>query len=171
MLVGYKYGAISIGEYQVDECIKIKATPEKCSWRTMGYINDINALAYSSNVYQYKTAIKVGRGVYRYDESLSLDESAFSKYRDMYASFGLGVKTEIDLPREGHGYRGSSKLPGHLLDFSIGQYDTYTPIEISQYVNTLSNGGTRLKPFLVKEVMNQKMIKLKHLKIKYIQRK
>ncbi len=156
MLVGYKYGAISIGEYQVDECIKIKATPEKCSWRTMGYINDINALAYSSNVYQYKTAIKVGRGIYRYDESLSLDESAFSKYRDMYASFGLGVKTEIDLPREGHGYRGSSKLPGHLLDFSIGQYDTYTPIEISQYVNTLSNGGTRLKPFLVKEVYESK---------------
>ena len=31
MLVGYKYGAIDIGEYQVDECIKIKDTPEKCS--------------------------------------------------------------------------------------------------------------------------------------------
>ena len=151
MLVGYKYGAISIGEYQVDECIKIRATPEKCSWRTMGYINDIYALAFSSNVYQYKTAIKVGRGVYRYDEGLSLDESAFTKYRDMYASFGLGVKTEIDLPSEGHGYRGSSKLPGHLLDFSIGQYDTYTPIEISQYISTLGNGGTRYKPYLVRE--------------------
>ena len=152
ILVGYKYGAISIGEYQTDECIKIKATPEKCSWRTMGYINDIYALAFSSNVYQYKTAIKVGKGVYRYDESLSLDESAFTKYRDMYASFGLGVKTEIDLPREGHGYSGSSKLPGHLLDFSIGQYDTYTPIEISQYINTIANGGTRYKPYLVKEI-------------------
>ena len=152
ILVGYKYGAISIGEYQTDECIKIKATPEKCSWRTMGYINDIYALAFSSNVYQYKTAIKVGKGVYRYDESLSLDESAFTKYRDMYASFGLGVKTEIDLPREGHGYSGSSKLPGHLLDYSIGQYDTYTPIEISQYINTIANGGTRYKPYLVKEI-------------------
>ena len=152
ILVGYKYGAISIGEYQTDECIKIKATPEKCSWRTMGYINDIYALAFSSNVYQYKTAIKVGRGVYRYDESLSLDESAFTKYRDMYASFGLGVKTEIDLPREGHGYSGSSKLPGHLLDYSIGQYDTYTPIEISQYINTIANGGTRYRPYLVKEI-------------------
>ena len=70
----------------------------------------------------------------------------------MYASFGLGVKTEIDLPREGHGYSGNSKLPGHLLDFSIGQYDTYTPIEISQYINTLANGGIRYKPYLVKEV-------------------
>ena len=151
MLVGYKYGAISIGEYQIDECIKIKATPEKCSWKTFGSINDINALAYSSNVYQYKTAIKVGHGHYRYDEALSLDENAFTKYRDMYSSFGLGVKTEIDLPREGHGYSGSSKLPGHLLDFSIGQYDTYTPVEISQYINTLANGGIRYKPYLVKE--------------------
>ncbi|MBQ6494696.1 MAG: penicillin-binding protein 2 [Bacilli bacterium] len=166
MLVGYKYGAISIGEYQVDECIKIKATPEKCSWRTMGYINDIYALAFSSNVYQYKTAIKVGRGVYRYDESLSLDESAFTKYRDMYASFGLGVKTEIDLPSEGHGYKGNSKLPGHLLDFSIGQYDTYTPIEISQYINTLANGGTRLRPFLLKEIYDSKDEKTQNFKNK-----
>lgn len=151
-LVGYKYGAISIGQYEVDECIKIKATPEKCSWQTLGYINDINALAYSSNVYQYKIAIKVGNGTYRYNESLSLDESAFTKYRDMYASFGLGVLTGIDLPVESLGYSGKSTLPGHLLDFSIGQYDTYTPIQISQYINTLANGGTRYQPYLLKEV-------------------
>ena len=152
MLVGYKYGAISIGEYQVDECIKIRATPEKCSWRTMGSINDINALAYSSNVYQYKTAIKVGGGVYRYDDSLRLDDSAFDKYRSMYSSFGLGVKTGIDLPAESTGYAGKSKLPGLLLDFSIGQYDNYTPIQISQYISTLANGGTRYQPMLLKEV-------------------
>ena len=152
MLVGYKYGAISIGEYQVDECIKIKSTPEKCSWRTLGYVNDITALAYSSNVYQFKIAIKVGKGNYQYEKGLSLDESAFDKYRDMYASFGLGVKTGIDLPSESLGYSGSSKLPGHLLDFSIGQYDTYTPIQISQYINTIANGGTRYQPYLLKEV-------------------
>ena len=152
ILVGYKYGAISIGEYQVDECIKIQATPEKCSWRTMGSINDIYALAFSSNVYQYKTAIKVGRGVYRYDQPLRLDDGAFDKYRAMYSSFGLGVKTGIDLPSESTGYAGKSKLPGHLLDFSIGQYDNYTPIQISQYITTLANGGTRYQPMLLKEV-------------------
>ena len=93
MLVGYKYGAIDIGTVQLDECIKIKDTPEKCSWRTMGYIDDIYALQYSSNVYQYKIAISVGGGNYVYNEALSIDESAFKKYRDMYAQFGLGVKT------------------------------------------------------------------------------
>lgn len=152
ILVGYKYGAIQIGEYQMDECIKIKATPEKCSWRNLGYINDITALAYSSNVYQYKIAIKVGKGNYQYNQALSLDEDAFQKYRDMYASFGLGVLTGIDLPVESLGYSGKSTLPGHLLDFSIGQYDTYTPIQISQYINTLANGGTRYQPYLLKEV-------------------
>ena len=152
MMVGYKYGAIKIGTVQKDECIKIKSTPEKCSWRTMGNINDLYALRYSSNVYQYKIAIKVGKGNYRYNQGLKIDESAFDKYRNMYASFGLGVKTGIDLPVESLGYMGSSKLPGHLLDFSIGQYDTYTPIQLSQYINTIANGGTRLKPYLLKEV-------------------
>ena len=148
MMVGYKYGASVL----YDECIKIKDTPEKCSWRTMGYINDIYALAYSSNVYQYKIAISVGNGNYIYNNSLRLDEDAFKKYRDMYAEFGLGIKTGIDLPVESLGYMGTSKLPGHLLDFSIGQYDTYTPIQLSQYINTIANGGNRLKPYLLKEV-------------------
>lgn len=152
MMVGYKYGAIDIGTILNDECIKIKDTPEKCSWQTMGLIDDVYALQNSSNVYQYKIAIKVGNGAYKYNEGLLLDESAFEKYREMYAEFGLGKKTGIDLPVESLGYMGSSKLPGHLLDFSIGQYDTYTPIQLSQYINTIANKGTRLKPYLLKEV-------------------
>ena len=152
MMVGYKYGAIDIGTIINDECIKIKDTPEKCSWQTMGNIDDIYALQNSSNVYQYKIAIKVGGGTYEYNKALSLDESAFQKYRDMYAEFGLGKKTGIDLPVESLGYMGTSKLPGHLLDFSIGQYDTYTPIQLAQYINTIANGGEKLKPYLLKEV-------------------
>ena len=152
MLVGYKYNAIKIGETLKDECIKIKDTPEKCSWKTMGDIDDLYALRYSSNVYQYKIAIEVGNGNYQYNKGLKIDESAFDKYRSMYQSFGLGVKTGIDLPVESLGYTGTSKLPGHLLDFSIGQYDTYTPIQLSQYINTIANGGSRLQPYLLKEV-------------------
>ena len=152
MLVGYKHGGLKIGEYKTDECIKIKSTPQKCSWKYLGYLNDVNALAYSSNVYQYKIAISVGHGSYQYDRPLVLDSEAFDKYREMYASFGLGVKTGIDLPVESLGYSGKSKLSGHLLDFSIGQYDTYTPIQIVQYINTLANDGLKLQPYLLKEV-------------------
>ena len=152
MLVGYKYGAIDIGSSMQDECIKIKDTPEKCSWKDLGYIDDIEALKFSSNSYQYKIAINVGGGTYEYNKGLKLKEETFNLYRDMYASFGLGKKTGIDLPIESLGYSGTSKLPGHLLDYSIGQYDTYTPIQLSQYINTLANGGTRYQPYLLKEV-------------------
>ena len=152
MMVGYKYGAIDIGTVLNDECIKIKDTPLKCSWQTMGPIDDVYALQNSSNVYQYKIAIKVGNGSYEYNQGLALDEGAFDKYREMYAEFGLGEKTGIDLPVESLGFMGKSRLPGHLLDFSIGQYDTYTPIQLSQYINTIANNGVRLKPYLLKEV-------------------
>ena len=152
MLIGYKYGAIDIGTTMYDDCIKIKDTPEKCSWKNLGYINDLDALKFSSNTYQYNIAINVGGGTYEYNKGLNLKEKTFDIYRDMYAEFGLGIKTGIDLPVESLGYSGTSKLPGHLLDFSIGQYDTYTPIQLSQYINTLANGGTRYKPYLLKEV-------------------
>jgi len=150
--VGYMTGNIKIGEKRSDDCIKIAATPIKCSWTNLGIINDVAALKYSSNVYQFKTAIKVGNGNYRYNKALTVDEEAFDIYRKVFNEYGLGVLTGIDLPNEGLGYKGSSTQAGHLLDFSIGQYDTYTPIQISQYINTIANGGVRLQPYLLKAV-------------------
>ena len=34
----------------------------------------------------------------------------------------------------------------------MGQFETYTPVQLSQYVSTIANGGNRLKPHLLKEV-------------------
>lgn len=152
MLVGYNQNAIKIGEYMVDECIKIAATPEKCSWKTLGTINDIQALALSSNVYQFKTAIRVAGANYEYNKGLTVKPEAFKIYRDMYHSFGLGVKTGIDLPVESSGYTSDSVKAGNLLDFVMGQFETYTPIQLSQYATTLANGGSRLEPHLLKAV-------------------
>lgn len=152
--VGYMTGNIQIGERRKDECIKIASTPLKCSWTKLGTVDDISALKYSSNVYQFQTAIKVGEGKYRYDKPLSINVEAFDKYRNVFAEYGLGVYTGIDLPNESLGYKGTSKLSGHLLDFAIGQYDTYTPIQLMQYINTIANGGYRLKPYLLKAVYN-----------------
>ena len=70
----------------------------------------------------------------------------------MFAQFGLGVKTGIDLPNEMLGYRGTSTQSGLLLDFAIGQYDNYTPIQMSQYINTVATDGNRVKPMLLKKV-------------------
>ncbi len=151
-IVGFNQGVVNPGEVRDDHCIKIAATPRKCSWRYLGRIDDIAALKYSSNSYQYQTAIKIGKGNYKYNEPLSLDVSGFDIYRNTFAEFGLGVKTRIDLPNEGLGYQGTSTLPGHLLDFSIGQYDTYTPIQLTQYINTIANGGYRIAPHLLQSV-------------------
>ena len=153
ILVGYNEGVIRIGETMVDECIQIKGTNEKCSSHTLGRINDITALSKSSNVFQFKTAIRVSGYEYSRGMGLPLVQSAFDKYRKMYHSFGLGVKTQIDLPVESLGY-GARKdtRAGNLLDFVIGQYETYTPIQLSQYISTIANNGSRLQPHLLKEV-------------------
>lgn len=152
MLVGYNEGAIKIGEYIKDECVKIKSTPKKCSWRTLGTINDIDALALSSNVYQFKTAIKVAGSSYSYNMPFVINNNAFEKYRNMYRSFGLGQKTGIDLPIESSGYTSNDETSGLLLDYVMGQFETYTPIQLSQYISTIANSGTRLKPHILKEI-------------------
>ena len=51
ILVGYHTGAIKKGQYMSDACIKIYMKPRKCSWTKLGRINDIDALAYSSNIF------------------------------------------------------------------------------------------------------------------------
>ncbi len=151
-MVGFMTGSLKIGEVRNDACIKIAATPLKCSFITRGNLSDLDALAYSSNTYQFHTAIKVGGGVYRYNKPLEINEEAFETYRNIFGQFGLGVKTGIDLPNEATGYKGVSTNPGLLLDFAIGQYDNYTPIQLSQYINTVANSGVRMKPTLLKKV-------------------
>lgn len=155
-IVGYNTGALAIGEIRNDNCIKIKGTPEKCSFMYLGVLNDLTALKRSSNTYQFLTAIKVGGSSYYYNMGLSFNEKAFEIYRNTFKEFGLGVKTEIDLPNEVTGIIGNKKDAGLLLDYSIGQYDTYTPIELSQYITTIANDGTRIKPYIVDKVVNNK---------------
>ena len=137
-----------------DECIKLMNTPSKCSWNRngLGYLNDVNALRLSSNSYQFKIAMKVANFNYYYNAPFSFSNDSFNIYRTMFNSYGLGVKTGIDLPNESVGLIGINDTPGLILDFSIGQYDTYTPLQLSQYINTIANGGDRYKLSLLKEV-------------------
>lgn len=152
--VGYKEGVIDIGSVLKDECVKLANTPLKCSWNRngLGNLDDINALRLSSNAYQFKVAMKVADFDYHYNYPFSFSNDPFKLYRDMFNSYGLGVKTEIDLPNESVGLVGMNDTPGLLLDFSIGQYDTYTPFQLTQYINTIANGGNRYKLYLLKSV-------------------
>ena len=76
----------------------------------------------------------------------------------MYKDYGLGSLTGIDLPNETIGIIGKSIKSDLLLNLSIGQYDTYTPIELFQYVNTIASLGERRKPLLMHSIRDNNSI-------------
>ncbi len=98
---------------------------------------------------------------------------------DMSERFGLGRKTEIDLPGEASGImptrewkmenRGSQWFDGDTVNASIGQgYLLTTPIQLALMTSMLANRGKSLFPKLVKnknlifEIQNKPDIKNEH---------
>ena len=152
--VGYKYGVIDIGSKMKDGCIKLYNVPIKCSYKNLGTLNDLTAIAKSSNYYQFKIAIGVTGSDYKYNMKLKTTKNDFDKYRNIYNEYGLGTLTNIDLPNEKLGIIGNNYSSDLLLNLSIGQYDTYTPIELMQYTNTLGSGGSKRTPLLMSKIVN-----------------
>ena len=145
---GLSEGVVSPTEQISDECIKIASTPIKCSYqKNLGSTNAVRALAQSSNVYQFNVAMRIAQASYQYDMPLyGVDESDFNKFKENFSRFGLGTLTGVDVPNEKTGFHGKNYLGGFLLDYSIGQYDTYTPMQLNAYINTIANDGIRVKP-------------------------
>lgn len=158
VLTGYQTGAIVPGEVLNDRPLKFLGTNAKKSWNKTGFgpINDLYALKRSANGYMFLTAMKLGgQQTYIPNGLLSIDKvSAIETFRYNFSQFGLGVRTGIDLPGEHSGYGGGQIPPesGKVLDYAIGQYDTYTPLQIVQYISTIANGGYRIQPHIAKEV-------------------
>ncbi|MEH7379944.1 penicillin-binding protein 2 [Bacillus sp. JJ1533] len=152
MLTGYDTGVIDIGSMYYDAPIKIKGTETKASWKNLGPTNDLKALEMSSNVYMFRTFLDLAGGHYVYNQPISIDYDAFRTVRNYFSQFGLGVKTGIDLPGEASGYPGPLFGPGLLMDLAIGQYDTYTTLQLAQYVSTIANDGYRMQPKIVREI-------------------
>jgi cell division protein FtsI/penicillin-binding protein 2 len=152
VLTGYETGVIQPGSYLRDEPLQIKGTPIKGSYKAMGTISDLDALRMSSNVYMFKTAMKIMGRDYYPNMKLPYSPESFETFRYYFSQFGLGVETGIDLPMEAAGFQGKDVRPGFLLDLAIGQYDTYTPMQLAQYVSTIANDGYRMKVKLVNEI-------------------
>ena len=152
MAVGYQNGIIDIGTTMTDSCVKLWSQPAKCSYRRLGTLNDINALALSSNYYQFMIALGIMGYDYTYNMKAEATIKDFNTYRNTFAEFGLGVKTGIDLPGESTGLKGTTIAPDLLMNLAIGQYDLYTPVELLQYINTIANDGTRLNLSLMNSI-------------------
>lgn len=155
VLAGFEAGIAQPNTIFNDRPITIgRETKSSFGGRALGRLNDLTALERSSNVYMFEIAMAFGN--YNYDTKrgwFANDRiNGFNQMRYYFNQFGLGVKTGIDLPTEATGYNGGIQELGNLLDFGIGQFDTYTPLQMSQYVSTIANGGYRLQPRLVREV-------------------
>jgi cell division protein FtsI/penicillin-binding protein 2 len=160
--VGYQNNIIDIGTKMTDSCIKLYMVPEKCSFKKLGVLDDITALMNSSNYYQFQIAIGLTGNAYKYNMKLNATSEHFKTYRDTLESFGLGGLTGIDLPYEQKGIQGKIISDDLLLNLSIGQYDTYTPIQLTQYINTIANGGIKLVPSLMKQIKDKDNIILEN---------
>ncbi|MCD2206869.1 peptidoglycan D,D-transpeptidase FtsI family protein [Listeria booriae] len=157
VLSGIMDGAISEHQTFFDQPIKFKGTRAKSSWFNRAgeggrTLDPVGALEISSNSYMYQVSMKMAGAKYVYDGPFRASAETFDKMRYYYNQFGLGVKTGIDLPGEQIGYKGDDKTVGKILDFAIGQYDSYTPLQLAQYGSAIANGGYRVEPTMLKEI-------------------
>src|SRR5205823_7866360 len=78
------------------------------------------------------------------------------KYFGYLKSFGIGQRTGIDLAGEVAGLVSWPDSDGYSpVDFystSFGQSAATTPIQLINAVSAVANGGTLLKPYIMKEV-------------------
>ena len=166
--VGYLNNLIDIGKKIQDSCVKLYNIPIKCSFKRLGYIDDITALKMSSNYYQFITAIKSTNNTYHNNMKIDVNENNFNLYRDVFKKYGLGDFTYIDFPKESKGIMGNKISMDLLLNLSIGQYDTYTPIQLSAYINTIATKGKRYKLSFIKN--QEELISQIDLDDKYMNR-
>ena len=151
LLIGYQHQVTHFGDTIEDKPMIFADGSKKASWAPLGFVNDIDALRVSSNVYFMQQAIRMGGDVYYPKTNLNIDLNTLIDHRTSFAEYGLGAYTGIDLPGEQIGLRNQDVSVAKLLDFVIGQADTYTTLQLAQYIATVANGGNRYALRLLKE--------------------
>ena len=85
---------------------------------------------------------------------ISVDKLGAARLEDYMKRFGMGRKTGIELPYEESGiFHPRSKWSQLSLSrLPIGQGIAVTPLQMINAVNTIANGGVRMRPTLLKRV-------------------
>jgi penicillin-binding protein 2 len=148
----------------------------KC-WGKHGSVNIESAITQSCDIFFYNVAQNAskdavtGKQLAYYTAPDSKDPINFKgmgitklqKYMDM---FGLGKQTGIELPDEYPGllqtpetfpkdHQGNQWSLGDTITTAIGQNDTQmTPLQVCLMTATIANGGTLIRPRLVKRVVD-----------------
>ncbi|MCF0105488.1 MAG: penicillin-binding protein 2 [Holdemanella sp.] len=151
--MGLSEGVIKPGEVIDDKVMNI-AGEEFGSFKEHGLVDDIKALSVSSNVYMFNIAIRLAKGTYIPEQPLIVSDvpGTLNLMRQYFTMFGLGNKTGLDVPGEVSGYMSVSSLAGMLLNYSIGQYDMYTPVQMLEYVSTIATDGKMYQPRIMSYV-------------------
>ncbi|MDH6367684.1 MULTISPECIES: penicillin-binding protein 2 [unclassified Breznakia] len=153
LYMGLEEGVVGPGEVIIDQPLKFQGTDPFKSYQTWGALTDRSAIAVSSNVYMATIALRMaGMQSYVPEMAMPYAEGTFEKMRTYYNMFGLGVTTGLDVPTEGVGAIGGTEEHGKIMAMSIGQYDTYTSMQLAQYVATIANGGKRVQTHFLDKV-------------------
>lgn len=128
--------------------------------RGHGYLTVSQAIQKSCNCYFYEVGTRIG-----------IDN--IEKYATY---FGLGQKTNIELPGEISGTLAGKKLYekldeawyyGNTLSAVIGQAENnFTPIQMARYIAMLTNGGKKLDLTIIKDIINNQGESIKTEEIK-----
>ncbi len=120
------------------------------NWRTGGHgrVDVVRALKVSNNTFFYDLALKLAN----YPQSKTEYKKKFDTIDYYFKQFGLGTKTGIDLPYESTGSFSPYRQLGNLAYAMIGQQNSYTAMQLAQYVSTIANDGYRMRPYLVQEI-------------------
>ena len=116
--------------------------------RGFGPLNIYGGFAHSSDTYFYQLAGQLG----------------IERLAHWATEFGFGQRTGIDLPAEARGIVPTNEwkqglfnepiYPGEVYQAGIGQgYDAATPLQVLNAYNALANGGSLLKPQVVRRVL------------------
>lgn len=91
----------------------------------------------SSNVGAYKIALQLGR----------------KNFYDYVKAYGFGTKTDIDMAGESAGVVRNTGNPTDFSRISYGYAVSVTPLQVATAYSVIANGGTLMRPLLVKSVM------------------
>ncbi len=107
-----------------------------------GSINLKNALAKSCNYFFFELGRRVGA----------------ARLTDYFKQFGLGVETGVEVDdSSGILKKADNDGGGDTLQFAIGQLNAFTPLQLCNYVATLSNGGTHYRASLINKIVSYDM--------------
>jgi len=125
-------------------------------WKKGGHGNKVDlrqAIIESCDTYFYGMAFQMG----------------VDRIHEFGAQFGLGVRSDIEVPSERSGLwpskawkkatRGMHWFPGDSLNVSIGQGDVLTtPLQLAVMTATLASRGKHIKPRLVKRIGSEETL-------------